>query len=74
MPLGGLVCGIIAWVMGNTDLAEMRAGRMDREGESQTSSGRICGMIAVILHIVAVVGLFGFCCLIPALTGAGRWR
>lgn len=44
-----LICGIIAWVMGNNDLREMRAGRMDRSGEGMTNAGRICGMIACIL-------------------------
>jgi predicted Zn finger-like uncharacterized protein len=73
VPLAGLVCGIIAWVMGSNDLAEMRAGRMDREGESQTNAGRICGMIAVILHIVIVV-LLGSCCFLGALGGAGHRR
>lgn len=51
----GLIFGIMAWVMGNNDLREMRAGRMDPEGEGMTQAGRICGMISVILHIVAVV-------------------
>ena len=55
--LGLVTCfipGIIAWSMGNTDLREMRAGRMDRTGESQTNAGRICGMISVIMAAVAV--------------------
>jgi hypothetical protein len=60
VPLVGLVCGVIAWVMGNTDLAEMRMGRMDPEGQSQTNAGRVCGMISVILHIVGVVVVIGF--------------
>jgi len=73
VPLAGLVCGIIAWVMGNTDLAEMRAGRMDREGESQTNAGRICGIITVVLHIIAVIGLIGFfTCLCAGAGAAGR--
>jgi hypothetical protein len=42
------ILGIIAWVMGNSDLKEMRAGRMDPEGESQTRTGRICGMISTL--------------------------
>jgi hypothetical protein len=41
--------------MGNNDLKEMRAGRMDPEGESNTNVGRICGMISTILHIVGLV-------------------
>jgi hypothetical protein len=51
-----LILGPIAWILGNNDLAEMRAGRMDREGESMTNAGRICGMIATILSIVGLCG------------------
>jgi predicted Zn finger-like uncharacterized protein len=65
LPFGILaswILGIIAWVMGNSDLAEMRAGRMDREGESQTNNGRICGIISVILHGLVLLAIFGACC------------
>jgi hypothetical protein len=75
VPLAGLVLGIIAWVMGSADLAEMRAGRMDPEGQSQTSAGRVCGIIAVVLHIVSVVVVAAFflcMCLGAAGAGAGR--
>ncbi len=53
--LGIVVCfilGIIAWVMGNNDLREIDAGRMDPSGRSLTHAGKICGMISVILLIV----------------------
>jgi predicted Zn finger-like uncharacterized protein len=43
--------GVVAWVLGNNDLKEMRAGRMDPEGESLTNAGRICGIIATIFMI-----------------------
>ncbi len=49
------ICGIIAWVMGNSDLREMAAGRMDRSGQGLTQAGKICGMISVIFWIVALV-------------------
>jgi predicted Zn finger-like uncharacterized protein len=71
----GLILGLVAWILGNSDLREMQAGRMDREGEGMTQGGRICGMIATILAIVSIgVGLFimllyfGCCC---AAMGAG---
>ena len=48
------ICGIIAWVMGNNDLREMSGGRMDRSGEGLTQAGKICGMISVILWIIAI--------------------
>ncbi len=58
--VAGLILGPIAWVMGNADLKEIRAGRMDPEGESQTNTGRVCGMISTILHLVGLVG----CCVL----------
>jgi hypothetical protein len=56
----GLVLGPIAWIMGNQDLAEIQAGRMDPEGESTTNAGRICGMIGTILNILGVLA----CCVV----------
>jgi hypothetical protein len=46
----GIILGIIAWVMGQSDLQEMRAGRMDPEGEGMTNAGRICGIIGTCLY------------------------
>lgn len=60
------VLGPVAWVMGNNDLAAMRAGRMDRSGEGITQAGRICGIIGTALLILSCVvaclyfGLFAF--------------
>ena len=50
-----IICGIIAWVMGNNDLREMDAGRMDPSGRGLTQAGKICGMISVILAIIGIV-------------------
>jgi len=63
-----LITGIIAWVMGKNDLAEMSAGRMDREGYSLTQAGMICGIIgtflgilssAYILFVIFISGMLG---------------
>lgn len=43
--------------MANTDLREMRAGRMDRKGEGMTNAGRILGMVATFLMGLALVFL-----------------
>jgi predicted Zn finger-like uncharacterized protein len=51
--------GIAAWIMGNNDLKEIRAGRMDPEGEGLTNAGRICGIIGTIIAILQLL-----CCLI----------
>jgi hypothetical protein len=55
--LGGLLFGPIAWVMGSNDLAEIRAGRMDPDGEGVTNAGRICGMVGTILGLLSIVGM-----------------
>ena len=47
-----VICGIIAWVMGNNDLREMNAGRMDPSGRGLTKAGKICGMISVLLMLL----------------------
>ena len=49
------ICGIVAWVMGNNDLREMAAGRMDHEGQGLTQAGKICGMISVIIQVIGLV-------------------
>lgn len=60
-----VVCGplgIASWVMGNADLAEMAAGRMDPSGEGLTRAGKICGIVGVaflVLGVLIAIFLFG---------------
>lgn len=55
----GLVCciifGIVAWIMGNKDLAEMDAGLMDPEGRGLTQAGKVCGIISVVIQIIGII-------------------
>ncbi len=57
----GLLCNVLcipsimAWVMGRSDLAKIRAGMMDREGEGLTQAGMIMGIIATCLVIVVIL-------------------
>ena len=67
----GWIMGIIAWVMAKNDLAEMDAGRMDPSGRSNTQAGKICGMISVILHAVAIGFWLLWVLLIGGLAAAG---
>ena len=53
--------GIAAWIMGKHDLEEMRAGRMDPAGESNTQIGYVLGIIGTCLLIL---GLFALCVLL----------
>lgn len=56
--LGILLCqifAILAWVMGNNDLKEIDAGRMDPEGRSLTQIGKILGIISIALTVVGIL-------------------
>ena len=55
-----IIFGLIAWIMANSDLAEMRTGRMDREGEGLTQAGRALGITGLFLwSIVTGCGFLG---------------
>lgn len=72
--LGLVVCfifAIVAWVMGNRDLQEMRAGVMDRSGEGLTNAGRILGIVAAILNIIGLGLAVLTMCGAAAATAAG---
>ena len=62
LAIAGLVCSIIAVVMGTKDLREMQAGVMSPAGRGMTNAGRICAIVGLCLtglFIVAmVVGVF----------------
>ena len=47
---------IAAWIMGQNDLREIKAGRMDPEGEGQTRAGWILGIIGSILLVLTIAG------------------
>ena len=53
--VASIIFGPMAWVMGNADLRAMREGTMDPSGEGQTNTGRILGMISVIMIVVSLV-------------------
>lgn len=50
--------GIAAWIMGSSDLAAMRQGRMDRSGESITRVGQVLGIVATVLMAIGVAFFF----------------
>ena len=47
--------GIAAWSMGNADLQDMAAGRMEASGRDMTQAGRICGMVGTAIAILQVL-------------------
>lgn len=66
--LGIIVCfifGILAWIWGKQDLAEMDAGIMDPTDRGITKAGYILGIIGCVLGIIAIA-FFGI-----VIAGAG---
>jgi hypothetical protein len=49
------LCGPVAWFLGNQDMQEIRAGRMDPEGESMTQVGRYLGMAITLLTVFSML-------------------
>lgn len=52
--MGCFFLGAIAWALGASDLAKMRAGQMDPSGEGLTRAGMIIGAIHTVLSIVVL--------------------
>lgn len=51
----GLGLGIAAIVMGKNDLAKMRQGVMDPQGQGTTQAGWICGIVGTVLNALAMI-------------------
>jgi hypothetical protein len=57
--------------MGGADIAAMNRGEMDRSGESITNTGRILGIISVVLAAIGV--LVALALLVAVAGGASRY-
>jgi predicted Zn finger-like uncharacterized protein len=58
-PIGAIL-GLIAWIMGQTDLRKMKRGDMDNNGEGMTRAGWICGIIGTLLNGLVTLLCLGF--------------
>jgi hypothetical protein len=56
----GLVFGILAWVMGNSDLKAMDAGEVDPEGRQLTQTGKILGIVGTALGALYMLGMAAY--------------
>jgi hypothetical protein len=69
---GWLTCcpifSLMAWMMGASDLREMRGGRMDAGGVGMTQTGHILGIMLSVFWIFLVVG--GVFLLVLAVAGS----
>lgn len=75
--IGVVVChpfGIVAWVMGNNDVAEMDRGYMDPSGRDLTNAGRILGIIgtAFMIFQFVILIIYLFIIAVVAIAGAGH--
>lgn len=52
--------GIVAWIMGTKDLAEIDAGRMDPAGREFARIGRILGIMATAYFTLWVLAVIAF--------------
>jgi hypothetical protein len=68
IPWIGLVLGIMATVMGRRDLVKMRTAMMDREGQSVTQAGWICGIIGTCLQSIMCAGCGAYIAFTIAIT------
>ena len=63
--------GIGAWMMGSSDLAAMRAGRMDPSGRDMTQIGYILGIVGTVLFALSLAGVCLWFVIVGAVVGAG---
>jgi hypothetical protein len=72
----GLLCciifGILAWVMGSSDLKEMAEGRMDPSGEGLTKAGKIIGIVGCVLNLLGILAWAAMMIFGVALAGMSR--
>ncbi len=49
------IFSVLAWIFGNQDLKKMDDGRMDPAGRENTKTGRILGIVGVIMNILVIL-------------------
>ncbi len=63
------ICGIIAWVMGNTALKDIQAGRHDPANKGLVQVGYYLGMTSVLLHLFCGAGYIVFIAIMVGTSG-----
>jgi predicted RNA-binding Zn-ribbon protein involved in translation (DUF1610 family) len=61
--------GIVAWILGASDLKKMNAGTMDPDGRGQTQAGMICGIIGLIVSLLIILAFVAFFTFLIILSG-----
>ena len=55
----GVILGLTAWIMGQSDLRKIKSGQMDVNGRGMTQAGWICGILGTLLNGLATLGCAG---------------
>jgi predicted Zn finger-like uncharacterized protein len=55
----GVILGLTAWIMGQSDLRKIKSGQMDVNGRGMTQAGWICGILGTLLNGLATLGCVG---------------
>ncbi len=53
----GLIMGPIAWALGQSAIKEIDAAPNEYRNRGLVQAGRICGIVATVLLVVAIVGV-----------------
>jgi hypothetical protein len=57
--IGCPIFAVLAWILGSSDLQEMRHGTMDPRGRGMTEAGRILGVLGTLLGLgMMLIGFF----------------
>jgi hypothetical protein len=54
-----IILGLMAWIMGQSDLRKIKRNEIDPDGESLTQGGWICGIIGTVLSCLFLLGCVG---------------
>ena len=65
----GLVFGILAWVMGNSDLRGMDEGEVDPAGRQLTQVGKILGIVGMALSVLYTLFVVAYLIFVFAMIG-----
>ena len=65
------VPGIMAWILGRSDIKAMDAGRMDPEGRGMTTAGMVLGIIGTVLPLIFIALYFVFIVIVFVFIGVG---
>jgi hypothetical protein len=67
----GLICSIVAWVLGHQELKAIESGTSDLAGQGNARAGMIMGIIGTVINALILVGVALYYIFIFAVVIAG---